>query len=419
MMRTKWGMWKAECGAFSAPRHCAHCAARLHSPFPIPHSAFPRTGLTLIELLITMTIIAIISAAILGTAAAAMENARRSRTRSAISKIHGLVMERWDSYSNRRVDVSPHLTRVINRYANAPGLSDAERRYRSTVRGAMLAEARLLATRELMKLELPNTWKDVNNDLLPATGEQRPPVFLAGTPGVSRMYYRRLMLAQESAGADGPEQFQSAECLYMLVMYHTGDGEARTMFTSQDIGDVDGDGAPEFLDGWGGPIRFIRWPAGFVEQSPLMTGDGDSDHDPFDTFDRDRIETPDEPLAPSIGEYSDLTAFAETPLERMTAGAFIAAVQRIRERNERAASTTSDRWPYLTAFRLVPLIFSHGEDEQGSIYNVAETADVSTGADLLDLDPYVADDTTGVQNGLPDPESDGWRDNIHNHVNEY
>ena len=79
-------MGNGECGMGTAkPRRRARCALR-PSAISIPPSAFrlphsPRRGITLIELLITMTIIAIISAAILGTASAAMENARRSRTR--------------------------------------------------------------------------------------------------------------------------------------------------------------------------------------------------------------------------------------------------------------------------------------------------------------------------------------------------
>ena len=47
------------------------------------------------------------------------------------------------------------------------------------------------------------------------------------------------------------------------------------------IGDTDDDGAPEFLDGWGRPIEFIRWPTGFAERSDLMSGNSDADHENF------------------------------------------------------------------------------------------------------------------------------------------
>ena len=44
--------------------------------------------------------------------------------------------------------------------------------------------------------------------------------------------------------------------------------------------DVDGDGLPEFVDGWGRPISFIRWPAGF--RSVLQSL---SENDPADPID--------------------------------------------------------------------------------------------------------------------------------------
>ena len=63
----------------------------------------------------------------------------------------------------------------------------------------------------------------------------------------------------------------AAECLYMIVM---GIPEAAEQFQNTEIGDVDGDGLKEFIDGWGHPIRFIRWPVGFVDFSSIETTDG-------------------------------------------------------------------------------------------------------------------------------------------------
>ena len=66
---------------------------------------------------------------------------------------------------------------------------------------------------------------------------------------------------------------QSAECLYMIVINACGDGEAKTLFSESTIGDTDGDGAPEFLDGWGHPISFLRWAPGFVSDIQLNVND--------------------------------------------------------------------------------------------------------------------------------------------------
>jgi hypothetical protein len=42
-----------------------------------------------------------------------------------------------------------------------------------------------------------------------------------------------------------------------------GGAPALELFRPSDIGDPDEDGLLEFIDAWGKPIRWIRWPAGF------------------------------------------------------------------------------------------------------------------------------------------------------------
>jgi hypothetical protein len=193
-------------------------------------------------------------------------------------------MEQWASYETRRVDIRQTL------------LNQIEEQYRSQVinsqeRGVRLARLRLDATRELMKLEMPDRWSDITGNYY--DGEVLAPAhvrYLESLPALTRSYLRRFMSIRPT------DQFEGAECLYMIVMLACGDGEARTLFSPQDIGDVDGDGAPEFLDGWGRPIHFIRWPAGFVPASGLMTGDPASDADPFDHF---RVDV--NPMDPTRG----------------------------------------------------------------------------------------------------------------------
>ena len=42
-----------------------------------------------------------------------------------------------------------------------------------------------------------------------------------------------------------------------------GSPEAMEQFSQSEIGDTDHNGYPEFLDGWGKPIFFLRWAPGF------------------------------------------------------------------------------------------------------------------------------------------------------------
>ena len=49
------------------------------------------------------------------------------------------------------------------------------------------------------------------------------------------------------------------------------------------VGDVDADGAKEFLDAWGKPIAFMRWAPGFsYPYSPIQFKDPSKYHDPID-----------------------------------------------------------------------------------------------------------------------------------------
>ena len=79
--------------------------------------------------------------------------------------------------------------------------------------------------------------------------------------------------------------------------------EAMSQFGENEIADLDGDGWPVFVDGWGNPIMFLRWAPGFssgvglnpnpfnpsnpsqprVDLSEIQTGDPVNDHDPFDS----------------------------------------------------------------------------------------------------------------------------------------
>ena len=68
--------------------------------------------------------------------------------------------------------------------------------------------------------------------------------------------------------------YQGAECLYLIVTLGVVDDlGGRELFNESNIGDVDGDGFKEFLDGWGIPFVFSGVPAGFSsELNTVATG---------------------------------------------------------------------------------------------------------------------------------------------------
>jgi prepilin-type N-terminal cleavage/methylation domain-containing protein len=310
--------------------HCRkHGDATDLSRFSLVAPRFSRRAFTLVELLIVITIIAILAGLVVGVAAVAAQMGREAKTRNIVTRIHTLLLPHYNSYKNRRVELNPNVITAVNTaFPTVPG----ETGYKPDNggrRGQALAAARLYALREMMLLEMPDRWGDVTlnqSDLPPA------PLYLAQRPPLADVYlrryaalldsnYRNKLTGQPNTAAE-IQANQSAECLYMIVTIACGDGEAREQFNESDIGDVDGDGAPEFLDAWGHPIHFLRWAPGFDSPAQLSftrleeirlaaIADGEdpdeavaaaiaADHDPFDMF---RVDPTSYRLVPLV--YSD------------------------------------------------------------------------------------------------------------------
>jgi hypothetical protein len=253
----------------------------------------------------------------LGVAAVAGETARQAQSRHIVERLHTLLTDYYDTYKSRRVKLAPGIETKINNDLTT-----------AAARGQALAEARMYAMRELMLMEIPDRWSDV---LLNQLGSpERQPFYLPGRTALSSVYLRRYksLLNRTNSLSGGTNTLveiqnnQGAECLYMIVTLACGDGEARSMFAENSIGDSDGDGAPEFLDGWGHPVNFLRWAPGFDSQIQLNQNSTDQmtttdrldaiakDHDPFDVFRRDSKAFRLVPLiySPGRNESSGLVA---------------------------------------------------------------------------------------------------------------
>jgi hypothetical protein len=265
----------------------------------------------------------------------AQEAARAAKTKSIVSKLNALVMQRYESYINRRVPIPSPLNRNEQ---------------------ATFQFRRLQALRELMRMEMPDRWTDVRDN--PVTGIQRP--------AVNRTYWRRVNAANNGSGVNDGDTFQGAECLYLIIAHGTEDSDALTHFSQSDIGDTDRDGLSEFLDGWGQPIGFIRWPAGFA--SPRQSRDAAKEFDQFNAY---RV-IPDRPNPP-------------TNVPRQ--------------------------------FALFPLIYSGGPDKTyGVLTGPLDGSPVhySVTGNPPYVDPYLPLGNN-EQVGQPDTSGSAYTDNIHNH----
>jgi prepilin-type N-terminal cleavage/methylation domain-containing protein len=213
-------------------------AANSRAPLPTP-SAF-----TLVELLVTMTIISIVTALALSGLAGARQRAKIDKTKSTIRKLHEIVMPHYESYLSRRVS----------------GITAADR---------------LAAVRLLMVQEMPDQWLDV----YPSGALTLPSSATAPTSRYAA-YKAALSSAIGTQWADNSTKYEGAECLAMIVTRGGFAPDATEGFRTDEMGDIDKDGSPEFWDGWGRPIGFFRWAAGF--SSPMQTQNATLSPDPFD-----------------------------------------------------------------------------------------------------------------------------------------
>lgn len=223
-----------------------------------------RSGFTLVELLVVVTIIGIMAALTFGALQGAQNSARESATKATIAKLNSIIMQRYESYLTRRVPV------------NLSGLPPAQ-----------AAQDRLYAIRDLMRMEMP----DRADDLIGSVKNPIPivdnlPIELPNskqkvlTPAITRLYksYYTTHLKEDNIIAD--KACAQAAMLYMIISL--GSPEAMEQFNQKEIGDYDNDGMPEFLDGWGRPIFWLRWAPGFSPYSDIQKDDPINHHDPFD-----------------------------------------------------------------------------------------------------------------------------------------
>jgi hypothetical protein len=308
-----------------------------------------------VELLVTMVVISILATTVLFAMFGAQEAARRAKTRATVDKIHGLLMDRFESYRTRRVAI------------DTSGLSPKQ-----------AAAKRLVAARALMRMEMPERWADITDGpgaIPPGNTFYIPPHYnqpfripaapvLTEVPAISKSYRRRYL-----SNSKATPQFEGAECLYMIVTMGAEDETSGVeLFRTSEIGDYDGDGMKEFLDGWGRPISFLRWAPGFTDHSQIQkeAEEEDGERDPAHA----------DPLNPWGIRQTE-----EEPL----------------------------------GYALFPLIFSAGPDGEWGLI-VANTATTYADAGILN-NPFLV--STSIRIGSPDPDNPGAHlDNIHSHLIE-
>ncbi|HLJ10082.1 MAG TPA: type II secretion system protein [Planctomycetaceae bacterium] len=201
------------------------------SPFTL-HSK--RGAFTLIEIMIAVSVMAILMTLILSVVGAFISQARDSATKATISKIQALLNSRAQAF-DRQMKRKGYLTGSLEYqyvaltppYSNLP-----------------LSTQKIIATKILEARYFPQRYGEIYDATLygaPATN----------VPGL-----------YQNATAGQVPVLDSSEILYFCltsnVLGYTPIGS--DAFSPADVKDTDNDGLPEFIDAWGNPLRFYRWP---------------------------------------------------------------------------------------------------------------------------------------------------------------
>jgi len=202
-------------------------------------------GFTLVELMVVLVILSILGSLMLSGISAAQASAKAAKTTSTIRKISELVLPYYERFETRRPTIQ------------IPA---------ATSRDTSM-EARRVAIRRLMTMELPERTRDVADVLANPVYTYFSCTTRQITP-VARRYGSIL-----SPVVNQQKAITSADLLHMIVMRGpVADPDIVMHFRSDEFTDTNDNSLPEFIDGWGKPIYFKRWPVGF--HSPTQPIDG-------------------------------------------------------------------------------------------------------------------------------------------------
>lgn len=245
-----------------------------------------RGGFTLIELLMVVAIVAFLITLTTAAMNGITVQAEVDATTTTVLKVNQLLQQRVEAFdrSFRGPQRDSYITATVNLLLAVDGRFE----YFLTHPDEAPPAIKLLAYKAAFRYEVPQRMVELNvlggdgnGNGIPDVVEQklaipiaRQQLIDAGTPSPTQAEITAkvntnwaIHLAHETdaiaSDVDSVHSTESAELLYFaLTQWGTlgSSSAALDQFTASEIADTDGDGFPEFVDAWGNPLRFYRWP---------------------------------------------------------------------------------------------------------------------------------------------------------------
>ena len=188
-----------------------------------------RGGFTMVELLVVIGLILFLMSISIVAMGSAIGIARQRATQATLLKIHGLMQQRIDAFNRamERTNLDPAIKKLQRDLRNySPPLFPPDN------------ALEVMARKQIFQTRFPQNFVEKNLALAPPTG-------------ITYVVANHQQVTESSA------------LMYWILTSSEVYGIApvdESEFSSSEVRDTDGDGLREFVDGWGRPLRFYRWP---------------------------------------------------------------------------------------------------------------------------------------------------------------
>lgn len=239
-----------------------------------------RRGFTLIELLTVITIIAILMGMSVVVLYGVTDSAQEQATITTIQKVHGLLEQRTASFERAFSRTGTFRQRYIDA-ANA--VLDQR-----GVTGIRQEVTEILALKIAFRHQFPQRHEDLlkldfdSSGRVPLTAYNVDTLLAAGSRGpldngtlnnsIADNEISDYVDATRIEGAantpDSTDNTVSSELLYYALITSGNFGAASSnaqQFLDSEVADTDDDGLLEFVDAYGNPLRFYRWPTRLMD----------------------------------------------------------------------------------------------------------------------------------------------------------